>query len=215
MTYQAISDYCIEHEVTLVAVSKTKPESAITELYDRGQRHFGENRVQELVKKQENLPKDIKWHMIGHLQTNKVKYIAPFVHLIHAVDSITLLDRINRYAIQNNRKISVLLQLKIAQEESKYGLTKEGLEVLTEQLVDGVFPHVDMKGLMGMATFTDDVEQVRGEFDKLTKMRDTLIKRFDIDLPILSMGMSGDYQTAIAAGSTMVRIGSLLFGSRD
>jgi len=193
--------------VHLVAVSKTKPNELIIEAYGAGQRIFGENKVQELVEKEESLPKDIEWHMIGHLQTNKVKYIAPFVSLIHAVDSKKLIKEINKRAKQNNRVIPCLLQVHIAQEESKFGLDKDGvIEILKTD-----FPNVSIVGLMGMATFTDNKNQVRKEFKYLKDSYDEL-KENQPNFSILSMGMSGDYSIAIEEGSNMVRIGSSIFG---
>jgi pyridoxal phosphate enzyme (YggS family) len=195
--------------VHLVAVSKTKPNELIIEAYGAGQRIFGENKVQELVEKEESLPKDIEWHMIGHLQTNKVKYIAPFVSLIHAVDSKKLIKEINKRAEQNNRVITCLLQVHIAQEESKFGLDKDGvIEILKTD-----FPNVSIVGLMGMATFTDNKNQVRKEFKYLKDIYDEL-KESQPNFSILSMGMSGDYSVAIEEGSNMVRIGSSIFGER-
>ena len=195
--------------IHLVAVSKTKPNELIIEAYGAGQRIFGENKVQELVEKEESLPKDIEWHMIGHLQTNKVKYIAPFVSLIHAVDSKKLIKEINKRAEQNNRVIPCLLQVHIAQEESKFGLDKDGvIEILKTD-----FPNVSIVGLMGMATFTDNKNQVRKEFKYLKDIYDEL-KESQPNFSILSMGMSGDYSVAIEEGSNMVRIGSSIFGER-
>lgn len=195
--------------IHLVAVSKTKPNELIIEAYGAGQRIFGENKVQELVEKKESLPKDIEWHMIGHLQTNKVKYIAPFVSLIHAVDSKKLIKEINKRAEQNNRVITCLLQVHIAQEESKFGLDKDGvIEILKTD-----FPNVSIVGLMGMATFTDNKNQVRKEFKYLKDIYDEL-KESQPNFSILSMGMSGDYSVAIEEGSNMVRIGSSIFGER-
>jgi pyridoxal phosphate enzyme (YggS family) len=195
--------------VHLVAVSKTKPNELIIEAYGAGQRIFGENKVQELVEKEESLPKDIEWHMIGHLQTNKVKYIAPFVSLIHAVDSKKLIKEINKRAEQNNRVIPCLLQVHIAQEESKFGLDKDGvIEILKTD-----FSNVSIVGLMGMATFTDNKNQIRKEFKYLKDIFDEL-KESQPNFSILSMGMSGDYSIAIEEGSNMVRIGSSIFGER-
>lgn len=195
--------------VHLVAVSKTKSNELIIEAYGAGQRIFGENKVQELVEKEESLPKDIEWHMIGHLQTNKVKYIAPFVSLIHAVDSKKLIKEINKRAEQNNRVIPCLLQVHIAQEESKFGLDKDGvIEILKTD-----FSNVSIVGLMGMATFTDNKNQIRKEFKYLKDIFDEL-KESQPNFSILSMGMSGDYSVAIEEGSNMVRIGSSIFGER-
>lgn len=195
--------------VHLIAVSKTKPNDLILEAYEAGQRIFGENKVQELVEKEQSLPKDIEWHMIGHLQTNKVKYIAPFVSLIHAVDSIKLIEEINKRAKNNNRVIRCLLQLHIAKESSKFGLNKEGIL----EILESKFSNVSIVGLMGMATFTSDEKQIREEFKYLKGFYDEL-KEQHPSFSILSMGMSGDYDIAIEEGSNMVRIGSSIFGSR-
>jgi len=195
----------------LVAVSKTKPIEDILELYEAGQRDFGENYVQELVDKHVALPADLKWHFIGHLQSNKVKYIASFVHLIHGVDSIKLLLEINKQAIKFNRTIDVLLQVHIAQEETKFGFNEEELnEVFSLQSIS----NLRLRGLMGMASFTDDQDKIRNEFKNLHSLFDQFSKS-NSNFDILSMGMSSDYQMAIEEGSTMVRIGSLLFGERN
>jgi len=200
---------------TLVAVSKTKPAADIQALYELGQRDFGENYVQELVDKQVALPKDINWHFIGHLQSNKVKYIAPFVFLIHGVDSYNLLKEINKQASKNNRVIDCLLQIHIAQEETKFGFDERELEQLFSTDLASL-TNIRIKGVMGMASFSDDKEKVRGEFKRLKSLFDKYknLSIVNCQLSILSMGMSGDYQLAIEEGSTMVRIGSLLFGSR-
>lgn len=196
--------------VTLVAVSKTKPNTDILAAHTAGQRVFGENKVQELVKKQEELPKDIQWHMIGHLQRNKVKFIAPFVTLIHAVDNLKLLQEIDRRAAQNNRKIDCLLQVHIAKEDTKFGFgIHEVKEVL---LATSSFKNISIIGLMGMATFTDNNNQIKEEFKNLKTVFDS-IKNDNITT--LSMGMSGDYPLAIEQGSTMVRVGSAIFGHRN
>ena len=197
--------------VTLIAVSKTKPISLIQEAYETGQRDFGENKVQELVEKQEALPNDIRWHMIGHLQRNKVKYIAPFVHLIHGVDSLRLLKEINKQGDKINRCIPILLQVHISQEDTKFGFDSNELKeaIIECEILEWIKPC----GLMGMATFTSDKDQVRREFQGLKGLFDELQSNFG-ENPTLSMGMSGDYQIAIDQGSTMVRIGSSLFGSR-
>lgn len=217
--YQTIKQELDAKQVTLVAVSKIQPVEAILKLYELGQRDFGENYVQELVDKQALLPKDIRWHFIGHLQSNKVKYIAPFVQLIHGVDSFKLLKEINKEAAKNNRVIDVLLQVHIAQEETKFGLNEEELKSIYNRNSDGLeeLKNVRICGFMGMASFSDDLEKVRGEFRYLKSLFD-----WYADLPIansqfsiLSMGMSGDYTIAIEEGSTMVRIGSLLFGARN
>lgn len=206
----------IGNEVRLVAVSKTKPVEDILELYNLGQRDFGENYVQELVEKAAQLPKDICWHFIGHLQTNKVKLIASFVQLIHGVDSLKLLKEINKEAAKNNRVIDCLLQVHIAQEETKFGFDAEELHSLTLELANSKMVNVRVIGLMGMASFTDDGSKVRREFQKLKSILDFWNKSQtpDLRLQILSMGMSSDYKIAIEEGSTMVRIGSLLFGER-
>src|SRR5689334_11624654 len=206
--YERIIEKLNMKNAVLVAVSKTKPADAITELYDLGQRDFGENYVQELVEKQTQLPQDVQWHFIGHLQTNKVKYIAPFVHLIHGVDSFKLLKEINKQGEKNNRIISCLLQVYIAQEETKFGLDDKELDEIMKQLITEPLPHIKIAGLMGMASFTDDINKVRAEFKHLK----SLFNQYN--LQILSMGMSADYKIAIEEGSTLVRIGSLLFGQR-
>jgi pyridoxal phosphate enzyme (YggS family) len=197
-------------KATLVAVSKTKPEEDLQALYNEGQRDFGENYVQELVDKEAILPKDIRWHFIGHLQSNKVKYIAPFVHLIHGVDSENLLAEINKQAIKNNRIIDCLLQVHIATEETKFGFDEA--ELANVQI--GKYANVQIKGLMGMASFSNDTELVRNEFKKLKTLFDTFGQTLNPQTSTLSMGMSGDYRMAIEEGSNMVRIGSLLFGER-
>lgn len=207
--YQQIIRELKEHQVTLVAVSKTKPVTDILELYELGQRDFGENYVQELVTKAPQLPPDIRWHYIGHLQTNKVKYIAPFVHLIHGVDSIKLLQEINRQAAKNNRVIDVLIQIHIAEEETKFGLNEEELNAMLNEIAKMPLANIHICGLMGMASFTDDKDKVRGEFKKLKNILNNQ------RLPTLSMGMSSDYKIAIEEGSTMVRIGSIIFGTRN
>ena len=207
----------IPEDVTLVAVSKTKPVSALQEVYDAGQRHFGENKVQEMTEKSEVLPKDIKWHLIGHLQTNKVKYIAPYVHLIHSVDSFKLLKEIDKEAKKNNRIIDCLLQFHVAQEETKFGLDFEEAKELIEnpEFID--LHNVHLVGVMGMASFTENEDVVRKEFQQLEEYFQ-LIKSyyftFNDDFKEISMGMSGDYQLAIEEGSTMVRVGSSIFGTR-
>lgn len=200
-------------EVTLVAVSKTKTNEAILEAYNAGQRIFGENKVQELVQKHEDLPKDIEWHLIGHLQTNKVKYIAPFVDLIHAVDSFKLLKEINKQAIKNDRVIDCLLQVKIAEEESKFGLNQSDAEELINSEEVQQLEGVKIIGLMGMSTNTQNESQVENEFNSLKVLFDQLITH-NPTLTTLSMGMSGDYQLAIKQGSNMIRVGSTIFGER-
>jgi pyridoxal phosphate enzyme (YggS family) len=201
----------IPQNVTLIAVSKTKPISLIQEAYATGQRDFGENKVQELVEKQEALPDDIRWHMIGHLQRNKVKYIASFVHLIHGVDSLRLLKEINKQGAKINRCIPVLLQVHISQEDTKFGFDSNELKEAINEC--NVLEWIKPCGLMGMATFTSDKDQVRREFQGLKHLFEKYQSHFG-ENPTLSMGMSGDYQVAIDQGSTMIRIGSSLFGSR-
>lgn len=214
--YQQLLDQCSKAQATLIAVSKTKPISAIQELYDLGQRDFGENRVQELVDKQATLPKDIRWHLIGHLQKNKVKHIAPFVHLIHAVDSEALLKTIQKEAQKNDRVIDILIQVKIAAEDTKFGLTPNDAKTLISEVIadPDMYPNINIIGLMGMATFTDDHEQIKDEFKSLIQLQKRCEKELNISLPEVSMGMSGDYKIALSVGSTMLRVGSLLFGSR-
>jgi pyridoxal phosphate enzyme (YggS family) len=201
----------------LVAVSKTKSAALIQEAYDAGQRHFGENKVQELVPKFEALPKDIQWHMIGHLQSNKVKYIVPFVHLIHSIDSDRLLVEVNKQASKYNRIVSCLLQVHIAREETKFGFSVDELKSFLRQGQIESLKFVRVAGLMGMATLTDNEAQVTDEFKSLRQAfdelrRDTLPP--NISMEILSMGMSGDYSLAVAEGSTMIRVGSAIFGDR-
>jgi PLP dependent protein len=202
----------------LVAVSKTQPISAIKEAYDLGIRDFGENKVQEMVEKQAELPDDIRWHMIGHLQTNKVKYIAPFVHLVHGVDSLKLLKEINKQAEKVNRTIPCLLQIYIAKEESKFGLDENELEEIISGNDIQDLKNIKISGLMGMATYSDDTVIVRKEFRGLYQLFTTLKKRAlppNFEMKELSMGMSGDYVIAQEEGSTMVRIGTAIFGERN
>jgi pyridoxal phosphate enzyme (YggS family) len=205
----------IPNTVELVAVSKTKPASDIEIAYGAGQRIFGENKAQELANKYELLPKDIEWHMIGHLQRNKVKYIAPFVSLIHGVESERLLKEINKNGAKFERKIPVLLQIHIAQESNKFGLTAEELVAILENAVS--YKNIEFKGLMGMATFTDDQDQIALEFEFLNDLFQAQKKAFPelADFNQLSMGMSGDFELAIEKGSTMIRVGSSIFGSRN
>ncbi len=212
--YQQLTAALKPQNVSLVAVSKIKPVSDIKALYDLGQRDFGENYVQELVDKQSQLPGDIHWHFIGHLQSNKVKYIAPFVHLIHGVDSVNLLKEINKQALKNDRIIDCLLQVHVAKEETKYGLDEKELHEVLAQLP--ALKNVRIKGLMGMASFSDDEALVRREFRQLKKLYEQLDEPGvpNLQPQILSIGMSGDYKMAIEEGSTMVRVGSLLFGAR-
>ena len=209
----------LPENVTLVAVSKTKPVSDLMEAYEAGQRIFGENKIQEMTDKWEAMPKDIQWHMIGHVQTNKVKYMAPYVSLIHGVDSLKLLQEINKQAAKNNRVIDCLLQVYIAEEESKFGLDEEELgEVLKQVQYDkNELNHIRIVGLMGMATFTDNQTQVEKEFSRLKTIFDQYsnLNTKNCQLNTLSIGMSGDYQLPIECGSTMVRIGSSIFGNRN
>lgn len=195
--------------VELVAVSKTKPEEDIIAAYNAGQRHFGENKVQELAAKYEHLPKDIHWHFIGHLQTNKVKYIAPFVSLIHAVDSVKLLRMIQKEALKNNREISVLLQVKVAEEETKFGLSFNDAECIFAER--SCYPNVKIAGVMAMATNTQDETQVRREFAQVKSFFDKIRTE---EQEVLSVGMSNDWMIAVEEGSNMVRIGSSIFGAR-
>jgi len=203
--------------VTLVAVSKTKPISEILEAYESGHRHFGENKIQEMVEKYEHMPKDIHWHMIGHVQTNKVKYMAEFVHLIHGVDSFKLLKEIDKQAKKHNRVIDCLLQIKIAEEDSKFGMEKEDAQSILNSEKFKNLKNVNVKGLMGMATFTDDTTIIKKEFQYLKKVFDAFYEQENgfYKMDILSMGMSGDYKMAIDSGSNMVRIGSSIFGHRN
>ena len=199
---------------TLVAVSKTKPVSSLLQAYDAGQRVFGENKIQEMASKWEEMPKDIQWHMIGHVQTNKVKYMAPFVALIHTVDSLKLLREINKQAAKHDRVINCLLQIKIAEEEHKFGLDHQDALLLLAKDIQATLPHVSIVGLMGMASFTDNKTQIETEFKKLSTLHKEFIKQHP-QLTILSMGMSSDYTLALDHGSTMVRIGSSIFGARN
>ncbi len=208
--YTEIKKFVVQSNTTLVAVSKLKPVTDISKMYELGQRDFGENYVQELVEKQTQLPTDILWHFIGHLQSNKVKYIAPFVYLIHSVDSEKLLKEIDKQAAKNNRKINVLLQVHIAEEQTKFGFDEAELMNLDIDL----YPNVNIIGLMGMATFTDDKQKVKREFEQLKTLHTQFNSDKKLELTTLSMGMSDDYELAINCGSNMIRIGSLLFGRR-
>ena len=201
-------------EVTLVAVSKTKPSSDLLEAYEAGQRVFGENKIQEMTAKHEVLPKDIQWHMIGHVQSNKVKYMAPYVALIHGVDREKLLKEINKQAAKHQRVIDCLLQIHIAQETSKFGLNEEELFQIVQNQPETTYPNVRLVGLMGMATFTEDQAQVQREFAYLKSLYDKA-KKHTNTFNTLSMGMSGDYLLAIAEGSNMIRVGSKIFGARN
>jgi hypothetical protein len=202
----------IPESVELVAVSKTKSNEEIMQAYDVGQRVFGENKVQDMTAKNESLPKDIRWHMIGHVQTNKVKYMAPYVDLIHGVDSLKLLKEVNKQAAKNERNIFCLLQIHIAEEATKFGLSpRECKEVVIQA---EALENITIKGLMGMATFTDNISQIEREFKSLKELFEDL--KFDNkNFDILSMGMSGDYELAIKEGSTMIRVGSKIFGERN
>jgi len=202
----------IPKKVTLVAVSKTKPMELIKNAYDCGQRDFGENKVQELVNKYELLPKDIKWHMIGHLQRNKVKYIAPFVYLIHSVDSVRLLNEINKQAEINNKTISVLLQIDISDDNTKFGFSFNEIDTLLNSDLINELNNVKIEGLMGMASFTLNEETIKNEFTSLKNLYHNYKKK--LNFKILSMGMSGDYKIAIECGSNLIRLGSSIFGNR-
>lgn len=203
----------LSEQTSLIAVSKTKPVSQIMKAYEAGQRDFGENKAQEMTEKWEKMPKDIRWHMIGHLQRNKVKYIAPFVHLIHAVDSLKLLKEINKQAQKHNRTVNCLLQVYIAKEETKFGLDPEEVTNLLESDEFNNLKHIRITGLMGMATFTENTAQIEKEFQFIKSFFDQLKNKYGMH--ILSIGMSGDYPLAIKHGSTMVRIGSAIFGERN
>jgi len=208
----------LPENVTLVAVSKTKPIEDLQEAYDGGQRIFGENKIQEMVDKYDALPKDIKWHMIGHLQSNKVKYMAHFVDLIHGVDKLKTLKIINKEAKKHDRIINCLLQAKIAKEDSKFGLSFDAITAILTSAEFRELQHINIIGLMGMATFTEDKNQLKEEFSSLKNFFDSLKLITDTKnckLDVLSMGMSGDYQLAIAEGSTMIRVGSSIFGHRN
>ena len=204
-------------QVTLVAVSKTKPVSDIMQAYHAGQRVFGENKIQDMAEKYEAMPKDIQWHMIGHVQRNKVKYMAGFVSLIHGVDSLKLLEEINKQALKHDRVINCLLQIKIAEEDSKFGITQASTEKILDSEAFSKLNNINITGLMGMATFTDNEAQIKDEFTALNKIFNTLKTKNhpNCNMQTLSMGMSGDYNLAIACGSTMVRVGSRIFGVRS
>jgi pyridoxal phosphate enzyme (YggS family) len=210
--YQNILSQLPEN-VKLVAVSKTNPAEKIKEVYDLGQRAFGENKVQELLEKQPVLPNDIEWHLIGHLQTNKVKYIAGFISVIESIDSEKLLKEVDKEALKNNRKINVLLQVKIAKEETKFGLTTDETRDIFNKYLEGNFPNIKIKGLMGMASFVDDETQIREEFSVLKNLFNELSQLKSLET--LSMGMSGDFPIAIESGSNSVRVGSAIFGERN
>ncbi len=210
--YQAILSQLPEN-VKLVTVSKTNPAEKIKEVYDLGQRAFGENKVQELLEKHPVLPNDIEWHLIGHLQTNKVKYIAGFISMIESIDSEKLLKEVDKEALKNNRKINVLLQVKIAKEETKFGLTVDETKDIFNKYLNGNYPNIEIKGLMGMASFVDDETQIREEFSILKNLFDELSELKPLET--LSMGMSGDFPLAIDCGSNSVRVGSAIFGERN
>ncbi|MBQ4548000.1 MAG: YggS family pyridoxal phosphate-dependent enzyme [Bacteroidales bacterium] len=208
----------VPNDVTLIAVSKTKPVTDLQEAYDAGQRVFGENKALEMRDKHQELPKDIQWHFIGHLQTNKIKYIAPFVSLIHSIDSISLLEAVNKEAVKNNRVIDCLLQFHIAKEETKFGLDIEEAEEMLKSDSYKNLNNINIIGVMGMATFTDDVNQIRNEFKSLKNIFNILKERYFQDkesFKEISMGMSDDYPIAIEEGATMVRVGSKIFGARN
>ena len=208
----------VPNDVTLIAVSKTKPVTDLQEAYDAGQRIFGENKALEMRDKHQELPKDIQWHFIGHLQTNKIKYIAPFVSLIHSIDSISLLEAVNKEAVKNNRVIDCLLQFHIAKEETKFGLDIEEAEEMLKSDSYKNLNNINIIGVMGMATFTDDVNQIRNEFKSLKNIFNILKERYFQDkesFKEISMGMSDDYPIAIEEGATMVRVGSKIFGARS
>ncbi len=217
-SYEEILEEIESLGATLVAVSKTKPVEMIKELYDKGQRIFGENRVQELVEKAATMTDDIEWHMIGHLQTKKVKHLIPHAHMIHSVDTLKLVQEIDKFSGRSNWITNILLQVKIAEESAKYGIDPDRLDEFMTSISEKDLPYVRICGVMGMATFTDDENQVRQEFRKLKKAFDYLKSVYFEDAPHfrhISMGMSGDYKIALEEGSTMVRIGSLLFGARN
>ncbi len=207
----------LPNQVTLVAVSKTKPVADLMEAYNAGQRIFGENKIQEMTEKWEQMPKDIEWHMIGHVQTNKVKFMAEYVSLIHGVDSLKLLQEINKQALKNHRVIDCLLQIYIADEETKFGLDESELVELLSSAEFKELQNIRIVGLMGMATFTDNQSQIKAEFEHLKEIFDNTnkLETLNVKLETLSMGMSGDYKLAIECGSTMVRIGSSIFGNRN
>ncbi len=212
LNYQYILSQ-LPQNVKLVAVSKTNPAEKIKEVYDLGQRAFGENKVQELLEKQPVLPNDVEWHLIGHLQTNKVKYIAGFIAMIESIDSEKLLREIDKEALKNDRKINVLLQVKIAKEETKFGFTVDEAKDIFKNYLNGNYPNIEIKGLMGMASFVDDETQIREEFSILKNLFDELSELKSLET--LSMGMSGDFTLAIECGSNSVRVGSAIFGERN
>ena len=216
---QKIKSSLPDPEPVLVAISKTKPREAIQAAYDAGHLDFGENKAQEMTTKYEVLPKDIRWHFVGHLQRNKVKYLAPYVYLIHSVDSEKLLKEIDKQAQKNNRVINCLLQMHIAQEATKFGFDEEELTSLLDEGITNKYKHVAIKGMMGMATFTDNNDQVASEFQYLKNLFENIKNRYTkedrFEMEILSMGMSGDYEIALEKGSNMIRIGTAIFGERN
>ncbi len=218
MKYQALKEWTDKRDVTLIAVSKTHPASTIKEIYDMGHRDFGENRAQELLDKVDDLPQDIRWHMIGTLQSNKIRAIVPHVHMIHSVNRIKILNYINREAENIGKTVDILIQIHIAEEESKHGFTFAEAEKLFSEDLSTKYPSVRFRGLMGIATFTDDKEVVANEFESLNAFFKTIQESKKEVLPdfnCLSMGMSGDYEIAVEHGSNMIRVGSLIFGQRD
>lgn len=218
MDFDTLKQKFENEDVTLVAVSKTHHPKEIKKIYNKGQFDFGENRVQELMEKVDLLPHDIRWHMVGHLQSNKVKDLIPFIHLIHSVDRFSLAKEIQKQAKRYQRKISVLLQFKIAQEDSKHGIGPKNLKQFMDEFIKRNYDHIEVKGVMGMATFTDDQDQVRKEFNLLNEIYHQLKEDYfkdDEEFKIKSYGMSGDYEIAIEEGSNMVRIGTLIFGERN
>lgn len=212
--YTEIRDFLNAHNVKLIAVSKTRSVAQIMHLYDQGQRAFGENRVQELMEKQPQLPGDIEWHLIGHLQKNKVKYIAPFIHLIHSADDLELIQTIQKEAYKNDRTIRILLQFHIADEQTKFGLAESDIETIMAARESGQLPNILFCGVMGMATLTDDKDKIRSEFRHLKTIFENLKSRNfcdEVHFREISMGMSGDYEIAVEEGATMVRLGTVLF----
>ena len=206
----------LPENVQLIAVSKTKPMEAVVEAYEAGQRHFGENRIQEMADKFETLPKDIHWHMIGHVQDNKIKYMAPFVSLVHGMDKPKRLKSLNKEAAKCDRVIDCLVQIHIAEEDSKFGFDYEEAKALFEKNLEDLYPNIRVRGLMGMATFTDNQKQLRREFSGLAKFFKSTQTQLDADhFNVLSMGMSGDYELAIELGSNMIRVGTKIFGARN
>ena len=217
LKYNELTEHCRERNASLVAVSKNQPGTKILELYEMGHRVFGENRVQELCEKHYGLPKDIEWHLIGHLQTNKVKQVVPFVHLIHSVDSLKLIKEISKQATKEKKLVNVLLQIAIAKEDTKFGLDGPEMDELLQWYISEKPKYVQILGFMGMATYTYDDQIVKTEFEYLKTLFEKTKQTYDLGdkFKEISMGMSGDYHIALDAGSTMIRIGSSIFGSRD